>query len=325
MKKLFLGTYVLALCFLSTSVATAATDWDSLSEADFIEATYKDGDTTENAKVHALNVGYVYKKFNDKKPVSYAGSVVAGTLYTSPDPNLHIVGSTTITYESGKSKPKESYSMSVISDGHSIYFKPNGLKNKQLRNKWIKGNSEQYETIGIGLGVPQLFDVFDTSTEREIKAKTAKIVAAIRKTDLWSYYYDDITDDRTVNNATRYNFELNSDSIQPFYTELTKTLTLDEIGFDGLLGKNFVKKLDGDVTTFMAEQSFMSIWIDDTSNRPVRILEVLWIPITEKRKTVYVLQISDTEIGDYDTQPKLQVPNNSIDAVIAAKQLKIKL
>lgn len=324
MNKFFLS---LALCLISSNVAMAAPNWDTLAPADFIHSMNKvTNKESKNLRVEMTNVGYVFKKENDTTPSYYAGSSVIGSFYNTSNAQSLNVSSTTVTFEAGAKKPKTMYSMAVISNGTDIYFKPDGLKNKQMRNKWIKANAGHYQDIGAGLGVSQLFDVFDSSTQAEMESKANKFVAAFRKTNFWKKYDQEIDDGREVKNATRYNFELNQDAIYPFFKELTKTLTLEEAGYSLYADKNILKTLDDDsVKAFMADKSYMSVWIDNKTKKPVYIVEAFWTPLVEKKKTVYILQLSETKLSGYDNQPTLKLPVESVDAALASKQLKVKL
>lgn len=328
MKNILLGvtTAVLFGSFVNISFA-ATTDWGNLSENVFIQTVTDTINNSSSLRATTTNGAYAYKKVGDKKTLFYVASMQAGSFYKSNSSSSLAIGSSTIYYETGKSKPKDYYSMSVISDGQNIFFKPDGLKYKPLRNKWIKAtSSEQYNTIGGGLGVANLFNVFDSSTDTKQQKRLQKVIDAQTKTGLWLRYDEIIEDNRAVPNATRYNFELDPDAIKPFFTELTRTLTLQEAGYGMIANKNFMAQLSNeDVTDSMWFNSFMSVWIDKVSNKPVRLVNAIWVPVIERNKTTYVLNLVETEISGYDLQPKLQIPATSTDAFTAAKLLKIKL
>lgn len=326
MKTIYGVCFALIAVFMSITPVAAATDWNTLPANDFIKTINSEIDNTQNVKIDSITASYVYKKMSDKKSVYYAGTSISGSFYNPTSNDSLSISSSTLVYEMGKAKPKAVYSMSVIADGKDIYFKVDGLKNKTLKNKWIKSNSAQYEILGTGLGATELFSAFNNSTEQEAKAKSEKISAAYIKTQYWEKYTEAITDDLTVANATRYNFEPRQSAIKPYFTEIENTLTLKEAGYGAKSFKDFLNKLSNNsVTEFIAENSYLSVWIDNVSKRPVRVVSVEWIPVTEKKKTVYVLNFSDTEFTGFNTQPKLILPATSTDAISAAKLLKIKL
>ncbi len=326
MKKIIFCLLLASIYVVNTNSVFAQTNWNNLSPNEFIKTATDIPQNAQNVTVDSVNISYVYKKIGDKKPLFYTGKTQFGIMFYATNTTQLGVSSSTITFETGKTKPKYLYQMAVISDGQNIYFKPEQLKNKSLRNKWIKANSSQYEKIGEGLGVSALFEVFSTKSISEEKNSTTKGVLAATNSGLWQKYTDDIDDDITVPNTTRYNFEFKASAIKPFFTELTKTLTLDEAGYGLLTDKTFIKSLSNEnVTRFIADYSYISVWIDNTSKKPVKIVSATWIPITEKNKTTYLLDYSETDFSKYDSAVKLNTPANSVDAVTAAIQLKIKL
>ena len=326
MKIIFGACFAIIALFVNISPVLAATDWNNVPANDFVKIVNDEIENSQNAKIDSLSASYVYKKMGDKKTIYYTGKSLSGSFYNSSSTNSFTVSSSTYLFEMGKTRPKIINTMSVVSDGKDIYFKVDGLKNKSLRNKWIKSTAAQYDTIGNGLRVNELFLAFDNSTIGESKIKYEKIYAAQKKSQYWQRYTEEIDDDFTVANATRYNFEPKESAIKPYYTEIQNTLTLKEVGYAAKSYADFLENLTDDaVTEFMAENSYMSVWIDTVSKKPVRIVTIEWIPVTEKKKTVFVLNFTDTEISGYNVQPKLVLPSTSTDAVSAAQLLKIKL
>jgi hypothetical protein len=271
-----------------------------------------------------LNAVYAYKSGKDTKP-GYAGTVVSGLVIDSPNTPI-IQYDATSSFEFGKGKKSEGYEMKVRSDGTFVYVLFHLTETKELKNKWIKLTPAEYATLTEKSGLEPLFLAFEPEKLSEIIARSKATMDIVNKYNVFEVFPFTIEDNFEVKNATRYNFVYTEGSIRPYITEMLKLRAkYGEVANDDMY-KTLNKLIKRDeAVAYMEDMSYLSIWIDNTTSEPVRIVDSFWFSNSTNKKAKPVNLLSDTTFVKLKSPKTVTAPTSTISFTEAAKIMKLKL
>lgn len=325
LKQVFFALFVFGI-LVNPSTTEAAKSWETMTANEFLQETHKalqtGTSTTEAIMVSAL---LAYKSEKDKSPVFYINQMdgLFGGVITSAVDQFDA----TSTIESGKgNRVTKSYQIKTLSDGTHVYVLFNNSKDKKLRTTWVKMTPKEYDNFGKKAGIEDLFEVNPPQNPEAIKRLSEKILAAQLKTNVLTIFPFEISDNKTVKNATRYNFEYDVDAIRAYFAELNKNLTLEEAK-DFSLGTQEMSELleDDTILQYMADRSYYSVWIDNTTKLPVGVYTNVWVAEKSGKKLKPVQIITDTIVVKHNSPKKVTAPTSTMSVAEAAKIFKIKL
>lgn len=316
---------IIALVFSLTASSTlAASSWDDQAPntlyGNFNEAM---ANKISSGEFEILNLINFYKKETDKKPVFYVGYSITGVSNNSTTTRVLSDSKSNIIYEEGNGKKATSYQMDMITKSNNIYVKFPDSTVKQIKNKWINIPSDKYSDFGKVMQ-PALFDaglIVASTTD----GKVSNIIVKLAKKHNLFVHWDDIEDDYVVDNAKRYNLAYNRNAIVPFYKELSQTLSFEDKKQTILSIDGFKKSLaKSEFVDYLLDNSYVSLWIDNETNLPTRIIQVLQI-LPVQKKEPFALFLSDISITKVNQLVLIEKPVNALSFVQATKALKINM
>ena len=228
-----------------------------------------------------------------------------------------------IIYEEGSGKKATSYQMDMITKSNNIYVKFPDSTVKQIKNKWINVPSDKYSDFSRVMQ-PALFDV-GLIVASTTDGKVSNIIVKLAKKHNLFVHWDDIEDDYVVANAKRYNLAYNRNAIVPFYKELSQVLSFEEKKQTILSIDGFEKSLaKSEFVDYLVDNSYVSLWIDNGTNLPTRIVQVLQI-LPVQKKEPFALFLSDISITKVNQLVLIEKPVNVLSFAQATKALKINM
>ncbi len=324
MSRNILFSFILLTIFVLPGFSKAASNWDSMEANDFLYATYDSLTQSSSTEVSVLNAVYAYKNEEDTKP-SFIGTFINGLVIDSISTPI-VKYDATSTFEFGKGTKSNGFEMKVRSDGTYVYVLFHLTESKKLKNKWIKMTPEEYTQLGKKTNLEPLFDALKPEQLISVKDRSKESLDIMLKSNLLTVYPFTIDDNFTMNNATRYNFEYNEDNIRSYVTDMLKFQTKNYPNKDTSTYKLLNKIIRKDeAVEYIADGSYLSIWIDKTTQRPVRITNSFWFSETTGKKVKPVQILTDTVIDKYQSTKTVTTPTSTISFADAAKIMKLKL
>lgn len=81
---------------------------------------------------------------------------------------------------------------------------------------------------------------------------------------------------------------------------------------------------DEKVVAYIADTSYMSIWIDNTTKMPIRIVDSFWITEKTGKKAKPINSITSTSITKFNSTQMVTTPTSTISYAEAVKIMKLK-
>ncbi len=292
MSKYFVFS-LLALCtFINPSLASASTQWESLSANAFLQQVQVSLETSTAIEIKDLSAIYAYKNLKDKNPI-FEGTVVEGKFNMSATTPI-LQYDITSTYEFGKGKKYNTYQMEVISDGVFVYVNFIHTEIAELKDKWIQMTPAQYTKLGEVMGLEGLFNAQKPESLAVAKSKSKESYNIMASSGALENYPFTIEDSYTVPNATRYNFEYTKANIKMLISNITNARAKELSQSDPLVKILIKIQKSESALAAVADNSYMSIWIDNTTNEPVRMVDHFWFAEKSGKKAKPFVGISDT-------------------------------
>lgn len=325
-KKFLIVSLVFTIMFsVGLNNVQAATTWSGQAP-NALFANFVDSIQTKLLSAEHSYLGSIgfFKKLSDKA-VYYEGYTLEG-ISSKPSANNTIYDSKSeAVYEVGTNKKSIAYRINIITKSGESFISFPDAKSSSLKNKWITVPNDKYDELGEKLNLAPLFK------EAQIKDATPEdkildvYVTLARKHNLFTHINEPFDDDYSVENATRYNLALDINSIVPFYKELAKTLTKEEYDRTILSVDGFEKGLSNpDFVSYIANHSFTSLWIDNSTQLPTRFLQIITLPPTGKIKEI-VMSVNDLAWKNPNKPVFIEKPATSLSFAEGVKLLKVKI
>jgi Tfp pilus assembly protein PilF len=313
LKYNFVFALVIINFIIGANFSYAASSWDSLSP-NTLYGNFVDAIKTKILFAEHSVLGTVgsYKKLGDTNPVSYEGFTNVGVSKKPATTTGYYDSKSEVNYEIGSGKKGTTYAMNVVTKNNTIYVSFPYAKAKALKGKWILVPTAKYDGMGESMDLPELFDaaVIEAGTEEE--RILDKSVIAAKQNNLLSRLPDGVDDGNSVEGTTRYDFALNANSLVAYYKAFSKSLTSEEIKKTVLVVPGFEKALSkAGFVNYIADHSYISLWIDNKTQLPTRLLEVTAIPGLGSTKNV-TISLVDLSWKNINVPVSIDIPAKNV-------------
>ncbi len=264
----------------------------------------------------------------DKYPAYYVNYALKGNIVPTHASTTYVESDVVTSLQLGTSKRGTEYKLDFITKGETVYIRFPETRIKSVKNKWIEVPAVRATDFAEALELEELFDIALTKNDdpNPIAAFDASAALA-RKLGLFQFFDGDVGDSIVVENATRYDLIYRSDVFAAYFKELKKTIaempgdnevTVFSIeGFEsGIKNNEFVDKI--------TDRSYVSLWFDNVTKLPVRMVDVMVIPPFEKRKET-VFTYTDISLKDYGVKMTVVAPKSTISFADAVDALDLNL
>jgi Tfp pilus assembly protein PilF len=288
--------------------------------ANFIDAL----DKIKSADHSILEITSLYKDL-ESEAIYYEGYINNGSSTLSDASTTLYDSKSVVTHEVTTKRGIYSTPMNLITKSGDIYLSFPDAKSKSIKNKWTKVTKDQYNEIGEKLGLTVLFEgalLEEGPLARKLRDISVKLA---RKHNLYSHFTEGFEDDISVENATRYDLVYNASALTAYFDDLKDTLTAEEKNAS-IFALNGVERslADPEYVEEVANHSFISLWVDNTTQQPVRMWSVLILPPNRSQKE-YVVSESSITLSNINVPITITPPHSTLGVAEMAKALKIKL
>jgi hypothetical protein len=324
--KLFLSTlFTFSILSLSApAAAQAATNWGALSGTDLYLKSADAAAETDPVKYSTLSGAIYFKNAYAEEMDGYYQVLADGAATNVGEEYTYLDGHASVSYEYSDKKESYLYPIETITIKDKIYLMFPDAQLESMQGKWIPLTGAQYDTLGEALGLEDLFDSGVSKHKSDHEEFNKKFEKQLKKYSLYKISDEPIEDDYEVEDATRYDLVLNRDTIVEFYQAFDKSLTKEEREMSLLSWKGFSAALKKDAfVDQMVADSYRSVWIDEESQQPVRIVDIFAVPVIGK-KDKYTYIVNDLSFEKKASEPET-VPTDIMSFGQAVKALKLKI
>jgi len=297
MKKYFLGLAVLggvfALFFGPVGVLHAAeTPYSKLAPNTLFERFLNDAEKITSGSYEVYSALSVFKNLEANTPESSSYSYIKGVDN----------GVTNGKFDEGSAKVIEGDSevgvteMDIITLGDKIFIRFPQASDKKIKNKWIEVPFDKYHKFGKALNQEMLFESALPEVLTEKEDKVFQLITTLAKKHnlfaFWPEYAQYEEEKIVVKNSTRYDLSLNHNAVTPFFKELIKTIKAESLESENFPLAIFELAITNQYyMDYMADYSSISMWVDNQTSLPTRIVIKIQTPNPSGKEALSLLNI----------------------------------